>query len=143
MYKTITTYDKNGDWNHKYVIDKEDDKYYYFIDGFQGDELRLDKELEILQYNGNNNSWITFKNWLDVKEKPTFKVEFKMVNEDIEDMQERIILKSYERKYYHIKFESEKLREVMLKLTEKINELSDELDIVGEMFENSLKFNEQ
>ena len=30
----------------------------------------------------------------------------------------------------------------MLKLTEKINELSDELDIVGEMFTNSLKFKE-
>jgi len=65
-----------------------------------------------------------------------------MTNEKIEDMQERIKLKNYERKYYHLKFEPEKLREVMLKLTEKINELSDELDIVGEMFTNSLKFKE-
>ena len=54
----------------------------------------------------------------------------------------KLKLKNYERKYYHLKFEPEKLREVMLKLTEKINELSDELDIVGEMFTNSLKFKE-
>jgi len=65
-----------------------------------------------------------------------------MTNE-IDDMTERIKLKSYEKKYYHMKYEPEKLREVMLKLTDKINELSDELDIVQEMFGESLKFKRQ
>jgi len=76
MYKIITTFDKNGDYNHVYVVDSEDDNYYYFIDGFLGDELRLNKEQEILQYKGNDNSWITFDDWKG-KEKPTFKVEIK------------------------------------------------------------------
>jgi len=57
-----------------------------------------------------------------------------------DEMLERIKLKSYKRKYYHIKFNSEELREAMLKLTNKINELSDELEIVQEMFEYSLRF---
>ena len=55
------------------------------------------------------------------------------------EYQEKRRLKSYERKYYHLKFNAEELREVMLKLTNKINELSDELEIVQEMFEDSLK----
>jgi len=63
-----------------------------------------------------------------------------MTNE-IDDMIERIKLKSYEKKYYHMKYEPEELRKAMLNLTNKINELNDELEIVGEMFEHSLKFN--
>jgi len=58
----------------------------------------------------------------------------------IEDIQERLRLESYKKKYYHMKYEPEELQEVMLKLTNKINELSDELDIVQEMFGNSLRY---
>jgi len=56
------------------------------------------------------------------------------------EYQEQKRLKSYKHKHLHNKFNSEELREVMLKLTNKINELSDELEIVQEMFEDSLKF---
>jgi len=58
----------------------------------------------------------------------------------LKDIQERLRLESYKKKYYHMKYELEELREVMLKLTNKINELSDELEIVQEMFGDSLRF---
>jgi len=58
----------------------------------------------------------------------------------IEDIKERLILENYKKKYYHMKYEPEELRKVMLKLTNRINELSDELEIVQEMFGDSLRF---
>lgn len=77
MYKVISTFDKDGNYNYRFIIDNEDERFYYFVNNFLGDELRFDKELEIVQYKGNDNLWITFENWLNTKEKPTFKIEVK------------------------------------------------------------------
>ena len=58
------------------------------------------------------------------------------------EYQEQQRLRSYKRKHSHNKFNSEELGKTMFNLTNKINELSDELEIVGELFEHSLKFKE-
>lgn len=48
--------------------------------------------------------------------------------------------KQIERKYQLIRYEPERLKEVMQELTDKINKLNDEYEVVEELYSKSLKF---
>jgi phenylalanine-4-hydroxylase len=63
MTKVITISYDIDDFQKTYFVDSEDDKYYYFIDGWTGEKKRLHKEKNIIEGQLTNGTWERFADW--------------------------------------------------------------------------------
>ena len=59
----ILTMQYDGSTEKKYIIDSEDENYYYFIDGWTGEKKRLHKKKNYLEFEGLDGKWIRFTDW--------------------------------------------------------------------------------
>lgn len=52
----IITYD-DGAIGNRYLIDKEDQRYFYMTNGFDGQEMRYDRQTNKIEFLGRNGAY--------------------------------------------------------------------------------------